>query len=152
MPVALMYPSLDRLCSGVSAKIFNSFSHRCPYHQEVCLWVFPVRSLDEDSARAQVAGKRHAQVRIVEHTKVVRLRRVRGANLAGLHLQLGLAKAATLNKDLICKTRTVSERTGDSVRIEGSDVRLGARSSASIGFLSSGRTRSAAIVDYVLRD
>jgi hypothetical protein len=34
----------------------------------------------------------------------------------------------------------------------GIDVRLGARSSASIGFLSSGRMRSTAIVVDVLRD
>jgi hypothetical protein len=86
MPVALMYPSLDRLCSRVSAKIFHSFSGAFPYHQEVCLGVFPVRSLDEDSARAQIAGERHAQVRIVENTKVVRLRRVGGADLTRLDL------------------------------------------------------------------
>jgi hypothetical protein len=150
MPVALMYPSLDRLCSYVSAKIFHPFSRASPYHQEVCLWVFPVRSLDEDSARAQIARKRHAQVRIVEDTKVIRLRRVRGADLTGLHLQFSLAKTSALDKDLIYHARIVSESSGDSERIEGSDVRLGARSSASIGFLSSGRTRSAAIVNYVV--
>ena len=152
MPVALMYPSLDRLCSCVSAMIFHPVSSAIPYHQEVCLWVFPVRSLDEDSARAQVAWERYAQVRIVEDTKVFRLRRVCGADLTGVHLQFGLAKAAALDEDLICNARIVSKRSGDSGRIEGSDVRLGARSSASIGFLSSGRTRSAVIVNYVLCD
>lgn len=81
------------------------FSHTLPYHQEVCLGVFPVRSLDEDSARAQVARKRHAQVRIVEDTKVVRLRRVGSADLTRLDLQFGLAKAAALDKDLICNAR-----------------------------------------------
>lgn len=117
MPVALMYPSLDRLCSFVSANIFHSFSSAFPYHQEVCLGVFPVRSLDEDSARAQIAGKWHAQVRIVEDTKVVRLRRVGSADLTRLHLQFGLAKAAALDEDLIYNARTVSERSGDSGRI-----------------------------------
>jgi hypothetical protein len=147
MPVALMYPSLDRLCSCVSTLSFHSLSRSSSYHQEVCLGVFPVRSLDKDTARAQVARKRHAQVRIIEDTKVVRLRRVRSANLARLHFQFGLAKAATLNKDLICNARVVSEGSGGGGgRIEGLDVRLGARSSASIGFLSSGNWRSAAIV------
>ena len=88
-------------------------------------------------------------MRIVEDTQVVRLRRVGSADLTRLHLQFGLAKAAALDKNLICNARTVSERSGGSGRIEGSDVRLGARSSTSIGFLSSGRTRSAAIVNYV---
>lgn len=91
-------------------------------------------------------------MRIVEDTKVIRLSRVRSANLAGLDFQFGLAKAAALDKDLICDARVVSKRSGDSGRIEGSDVRLGARSSASIGFLSSGSTRSAAIVIDVLCD
>jgi hypothetical protein len=113
------------------------------YHQEVCLGVFPVRSLDEDSTRAQIAGKRHAQVRIVEDTKVVRLGRVGSADLTRLDLQFGLTKAATLDKNLICNAR---------IDREGSDVRLGARSSTSMGFLSSGRTRSTAIVNYVLCD
>lgn len=152
MPVALMYPSLDRLCSCVSTASFFSFSRSFPYHQEVCFGVFPVRSLDENTARAQVARKRHAQVRIVEDTKVIRLSRVRRANLAGLDFQFGLPKATALDKNLICDARMVSKRSGDSGRIEGSDVRLGARSSASIGFLSSGSTRSAAIVIDVLCD
>ena len=152
MPVALMYPSLDRLYSCVSAKIFHSFSGAFPYHQEVCLRIFPVRSLDEDSTRAQIAGERHAQVRIVENTKVVRLRRVGSADLTRLHLEFGLAKAAALDKNLIYNARTISERSGGGGRVERSDVRLGARSSTSIGFLSSGRTRSAAIVIYVWCD
>jgi hypothetical protein len=146
MPVALMYPSLDRLCSCVSTLSFHSLSRSSSYHQEVCLGVFPVRSLDKDTARAQVARKRYAQVRIIEDTKVVRLRRVRSANLARLHFQFGLAKAATLNKDLICNARVVSEGSGGGGRIEGLDVRLGARSSASMGFRSSGNWRPAAIV------
>ena len=44
-------------------------------------------------------------MRIVEDTKVVRLGRVRGADLARLDLQFGLAKAAALDKDLICSAR-----------------------------------------------
>jgi hypothetical protein len=152
MPVALMYPSLDRLCFCVSNFSFQSLSRLYSYHQKVCLGVFPVRSLDEDTARAQVAWKRHAQVRIIENTKVVRLRRVRSANLARLHFQFGLTKAAALDKDFICDARVVSEGSGGGGRIEGLDVRLGARSSASIGFLSSGNWRSAAIVIDVIRD
>jgi len=112
MPVALIYPSLDRLCSCVSTAIYHLFSRAFPYHQKVCLWVFPVRSFDEDSTRAQVAWKRHAQVRIVEDTKVVRLSRVRSADLTRLHLQLSLTKAAALDKDLIYHARMVSERSG----------------------------------------
>jgi hypothetical protein len=152
MPVALMYPSLDRLCDRISTLYFQFFSRLSSYHQKVCLGVFPVRSLNEDTARAQVAWERHAQVRIIEDTKVLRLRRVRCANLARVHFQFGLAKAATLDKDLICDARVVSEGSGGGGRIEGLDVRLGARSSASIGFLSSGSTRSAAIVVDVGRD
>jgi hypothetical protein len=60
-------------------------------------------------------------VRIIEDTKVVRLRRVGGANLTRLHLQFGLAKAAALDKDLIYNARKVSERSGGSGRIEGLD-------------------------------
>ena len=56
-------------------------------------------------------------MRIVEDTKVVRLRRVRGANLTRLDLQLGLAKAAALDKDLIYNARIVSERSGGGGRI-----------------------------------
>jgi hypothetical protein len=152
MPVALMYPSLDRLCSRVSTAKLPSFSSRsCSYHQEVCLGVFPVRSFGEDSARAQVAREWHTQVRIVEDTKVVRLSRVRCANLTRLDLQFSLAEAAALDEYLICDARVVSERSGVGGRIEKFDVRLGARSSASIGFLSSGSTRSAAIVDDLSR-
>ena len=44
-------------------------------------------------------------MRIVEDTKVVRLRRVGSADLARLDLQFGLAKAAALDKDLICNAR-----------------------------------------------
>jgi hypothetical protein len=110
MPVALMYPSLDRLCRG--PPISTYFSHLIQfsesYHQKVGLWVFPVRSLDEDAARAQVAGKRHAQVRIVEDTEVIRLGRVRSANLARLDFQFGLSETAALDKDLIYSARMVS--------------------------------------------
>jgi len=110
MPVALMYPSLDRLCRV--SPISTDFSHLVQsfesYHQKVRLWVFPVRSLDENAARAQVTGKRHAQMRVVEDTKVIRLGRVRSANLARLDFQFGLSEAATLNKDLICNARMVS--------------------------------------------
>ena len=112
MPVALMYPSLDRLCLRVSADFFHPLSRSFPYHQEVCLGVFSVRSLDEDSARAQIAGERHAQVRVIEDTKIVRLRRVGSADLTRLHLQLGLSEAAALDKNLIYNARTVSERFG----------------------------------------
>ena len=44
-------------------------------------------------------------MRIVEDTKVVRLGRVRGADLTRLDLQFGLAEAAALDKDLICNAR-----------------------------------------------
>jgi hypothetical protein len=110
MPVALMYPSLDRLCcvSPISTEIFHLVQSSESYHQKVCLWVFPVRSLNEDAARAQVAGERHAQVRVVEDTKVVRLGRVRGANLARLDFQFGLSEAAALDEDFICNARVVS--------------------------------------------
>jgi hypothetical protein len=47
-------------------------------------------------------------VRVVEDTKVVRLSRVRGANLARLDFQFGLAKAAALDKDLIYSAQMVS--------------------------------------------
>jgi hypothetical protein len=110
MPVALMYPSLDRLCcvSPISTDFFHPVQFSESYHQKVRLWVFPVRSLDEDAARAEVAGKRHAQVRVVEDTKVVRFGRVRGANLARLDFQFGLPEAAALNKDLVYNARMVS--------------------------------------------
>lgn len=147
-----MYPSLDRLCSDVSAKFFHLSGSSFSYHQKVCLGVFPVRALHENTARAQVAGKRHAQVRIVENTKVIRLCRVGGANLAWLDFQFGLAKAAALDEDLIYISRDVSPRSGNVRRIECVDVRLGARSSASIGFLSSGSSLSTAIVIKLLRD
>jgi hypothetical protein len=119
MPVALMYPSLDRLCcdSPISTYFFRLVQRIESYHQKVRLWVFPVRSLDEDTARAQVARERHAQVRVVEDTKVVRLGRVRGANLAWLDFQFGLPEAATLDKDLIYNVRMVSSR-GPATRDE----------------------------------
>jgi len=47
-------------------------------------------------------------VRIVEDTEIVRLGRVRGANLARLDFQFGLSEAAALDKDLIYNARTVS--------------------------------------------
>jgi hypothetical protein len=110
MPVALMYPSLDRLCrvSPISTDLFHLVQSSDSYHQKVCLWVFPVRSLDENTTRAQVARKRHAQVRVVEDTKVVRLGRVRGANLARFDFQFGLSETAALDKDLIYDARMVS--------------------------------------------
>jgi hypothetical protein len=47
-------------------------------------------------------------VRVVEDTKVVRLGRVRGANLARLDFQFGLSEAAALDEDFICNARVVS--------------------------------------------
>ena len=47
-------------------------------------------------------------MRVVENTKVVRLGRVRGANLARLDFQFGLSEAAALDKDLIYNARMVS--------------------------------------------
>jgi hypothetical protein len=119
MPVALMYPSLDRLCrvSPISLHSFHLVQSSASYHQKVRLWVFPVRSLDEDTARAQVARERHAQVRVVEDTKIVRLGRVRGANLARLDFQFGLSEAAAFDKDLIYNARMVSSR-GPATRDE----------------------------------
>ena len=110
VPVALMYPSLDRLCcvSPISTGFIHLVQSSESYHQKVRLWVFSVRSLDENAARAQIAWERHAQVRVVENTKVVRLGRVRGANLARLDFQFGLSEAAALDKDLIYNARMVS--------------------------------------------
>lgn len=91
-------------------------------------------------------------MRIVEDTKVIRLCRVGSANLAWLDFQFGLTKATALDKDLIYTSRDVSPRSSKVRRIGCVDVRLGARSSASMGFLSSGRSLSTAIVINLLRD
>jgi len=60
------------------------------HHQEVCLRPFAVRTFTEDAATAEVLGKGYSQVRILQHTKIVRLGRIGGAHLARFDLQLCL--------------------------------------------------------------
>lgn len=75
------------------------------HHQEVGLGEFAVRALLEDPAPRQVFGQGHAQMGIVKHAEVVRLRRIAGADLPGLDLELSPTQASSLDQDLVCLTR-----------------------------------------------
>lgn len=104
MPVALMKPSLERRCSCLLAHLLFSARAHCDYtyHQEVSFRIFLVLALDEDTAAAEVFGKRHAKMGIVKSTQVLRLGRIARANLARLDLELRLSQASSLYQDLIC--------------------------------------------------
>lgn len=105
IPVALMYPSVERRWKATPLAFLVASSPLAKrvhtYHQEVIIRVFPIRLLAEDAAGVQILRQRDAQVGIVEEAKVVGFRRVGGADLAGLDLQFGLAQAAALDEDLI---------------------------------------------------
>lgn len=79
------------------------------HHQEVCFGISAIEALAEDTAVAQILRQRHAQVRIIQETEVVGLSRVRRAHLARPDLELRLSQASSLDEDLICIVRDVSD-------------------------------------------
>lgn len=70
------------------------------YHEKVCLGIVSATLHRKDTASFQILRKRHAQVRIVELSKVRGLGRVGGTDLARLDGKLGLSQSSSLDQDL----------------------------------------------------
>lgn len=140
MPVALMKPSLERRCSCLLAHLlFRAHAHcNTTYHQEVGFGIFLVLALDEDTAAAEVFGKWHAEMGIVESTQVLCLGRIARPNLARLDLELGLPQASSLYQDLICLRRMLALLFSCSMQGCACDIRAGDRPSVSRGLRSVG--------------
>lgn len=109
------------------------------YHQEIGLGPLAILSLNENAASCEVFGEWHAQMGIIEDAQVLQLRRIGGANLAGLDFELRLSQASTLNEDLIYGISLALLVAKAAWSSPGCDIRGGACSSSSMGLRFSGR-------------
>lgn len=118
------------------------------HHQKVRLWPLAIRLLDENAAAGQVFRQRHTQVRIVQGTQIVWFGRIGRADLARLHLQLGLAQASSLDQYLICNATPVSPSCSTCLaRLLPCHSHAGALSSSNNGLVRSGSSRDAIAID-----
>lgn len=80
-------------------------------------------------------------MRVVKRAEIIGLCRIRRVDLAGLHFELGLAETSAFDEGLICEGDPVSVEVREvsiSLVARARHVRIGARSSSSMGFRSSG--------------